>query len=534
MKGQFRPKRRSAVFAALAFLGGLGIAASAQAKTYAIIVGIDEYAYLNDLGGAVNDARDIADAALAAGFDVQLLLNDQATRETIYAAWDDVRDKITAGDTLLFTFAGHGGQEPEFFKGEEKKDHLDETLILSLFDAKGDPARHRIRDNEVAELLASVPQAKVVFVADSCHSGTVLRGRSRKGASRYHRIDEIDDDPLPPPPPEPDQSVPSEIDNQFFIAAVPEALTVQEIEIHGQMRGALSYALAQALRGAADIDRDGVLRKGEMQRFVEDEVMIVSDGAQTPQIEPRGRDAEILFILDAEQEQPAAADHVFGTTFDELPSLVFEVSGGDLPQTSAETLHGIVWAEKSGVADLTWDLSSGEVFSSGGDLIHTVAPEDLRPMQALIDKMRVAAALKAAALAQSDRPRLTFSEGNERHIEGAPITAQITNRKGAFGVVFDLAADGTIQFSYPLEQYGDALTSPAAQMIEVPLESAPPFGADHMVYIETERLDHNVIALLEAVDGTSDYATLWSGLRGYMKDQPVRIAILPFFTAPGP
>ncbi|MDJ0640665.1 MAG: caspase family protein, partial [Paracoccaceae bacterium] len=57
-------------------------------QTFGLVIGIDEYTYVSDLHGAVNDAEDIADALTALGGEVTLLLNANATRDAILGAWE--------------------------------------------------------------------------------------------------------------------------------------------------------------------------------------------------------------------------------------------------------------------------------------------------------------------------------------------------------------------------------------------------------------------------------------------------------------
>ena len=150
----------------------------------ALVVGIDHYrdfegedGALQNLGGAVNDARDIAGTLRGMGIsDLTVLENRQATRESMTSAWDELLERSVPGDTVLFTFAGHGGQETEKFKGTET-DGKDEVLLLGGFRTKGPGSRERIFDNELFAWFQKAGKGgvRVIFVADSCHSGTLTR-----------------------------------------------------------------------------------------------------------------------------------------------------------------------------------------------------------------------------------------------------------------------------------------------------------------------------------------------------------------------
>ena len=90
-------------------------APASAAELYGLVVGIDDYVGEgNDLDGAANDAADVAQSLTRAGAkEVVRLVNAEATKERIFAAWEDLTAKAQPGDTIVFTYAGHGSQEPE-------------------------------------------------------------------------------------------------------------------------------------------------------------------------------------------------------------------------------------------------------------------------------------------------------------------------------------------------------------------------------------------------------------------------------------
>src|SRR6476619_4681985 len=103
----------SAAFASLLFFA---VAAPASAaELYGLVVGIDDYiGEGNDLGGAGNDAADVPQSLSSAGDkEVVRLTNGDASKDRIFAAWEDLTAKAQPGDTVVFTYAGHGSQEPE-------------------------------------------------------------------------------------------------------------------------------------------------------------------------------------------------------------------------------------------------------------------------------------------------------------------------------------------------------------------------------------------------------------------------------------
>ncbi|MBK8185698.1 MAG: caspase family protein [Candidatus Competibacteraceae bacterium] len=90
------------------FIGAL-LAGPLPAATLGLVVGINQFVQPNPpLKGAINDAQDIRAALETVGVkDVIVLLDGQATRKAIIAAWNQQVRKAKPGDTLIFTYAGH-------------------------------------------------------------------------------------------------------------------------------------------------------------------------------------------------------------------------------------------------------------------------------------------------------------------------------------------------------------------------------------------------------------------------------------------
>jgi hypothetical protein len=96
------------IFAALLFCVLLAGAASAQ-KRVALVIGIDRYDNLDgraQLKKARADARGVAETLKSLGFDV--IHKDDVARSAFNSHWQDFLNKLSAGDTAAFYFAGHG------------------------------------------------------------------------------------------------------------------------------------------------------------------------------------------------------------------------------------------------------------------------------------------------------------------------------------------------------------------------------------------------------------------------------------------
>ncbi|MFJ2838121.1 caspase family protein [Nocardia sp. NPDC087230] len=118
------------------------------------------------LAGCVNDANAMAALAAAQGFaGPRVLLDSAATSFAIIGEIARLAGTARAGDLVLVTYSGHGGQTSDV-DGEED-DRRDETWVV--FD-------RQIVDDELYRMWSRfAPGVRVVVCSDSCHSGTVAR-----------------------------------------------------------------------------------------------------------------------------------------------------------------------------------------------------------------------------------------------------------------------------------------------------------------------------------------------------------------------
>jgi len=154
--------------AALASLLFFAVAAPASAaELYGLVVGIDDYVGEgNDLDGAANDAADVAQSLTRAGAkEVVRLVNVEANKERIFAAWEDLTAKAQPGDTIVFTYAGHGSQEPEPKGRHDEADGLNENFLLGKFLPLGPGTKERILDDEMFEWVQQADKKGVKVVS---------------------------------------------------------------------------------------------------------------------------------------------------------------------------------------------------------------------------------------------------------------------------------------------------------------------------------------------------------------------------------
>ncbi len=136
----------------------------------ALCVGINDYPDTNmDLGGCVNDATDWQALLERRGYRVDRLHDAEATRQRIVDALKDLIAHAGPGDSVVFTFAGHGSWLPD--RNGDERDGRDE--MMCPFDVMKD---QYLLDDDLYDIFRTKEAGvRLYVIADSCHSGSVVR-----------------------------------------------------------------------------------------------------------------------------------------------------------------------------------------------------------------------------------------------------------------------------------------------------------------------------------------------------------------------
>ena len=124
----------------------------------------------SELQGCVNDALDWQEQTKRWGFDDQtLILDSDATKSAMMIHMRAAIGRAKYGDRVVITFSGHGSRVPD--RDGDERDGVDE-IICPHDIAEG----HWISDDDLYEMFRSAAfGARVFFLSDSCHSGTLHR-----------------------------------------------------------------------------------------------------------------------------------------------------------------------------------------------------------------------------------------------------------------------------------------------------------------------------------------------------------------------
>ncbi|MGE0212609.1 MAG: caspase family protein [Parvibaculaceae bacterium] len=512
--------RLCAIVAGLCLLTAPAIAAELRG----VVIGIDKYPKLgerNQLFGAVNDAQDIAKAMKEAGAsDVRLLTDGEATKAAIQSTWTSLVEISQPGDTLVFSYAGHGSQEPEPPGRGGEADGKNENFLLGGFAPNAPDNAERIVDDEMFEWLklADDKGVRVVFIADSCHSGTMYRSASTPSVRfRNVTIPEITEDHLTLPPPAFANAKPDDFKEVTFIAATEESRVVPEIRIEGQERGALSYSFARAIEGGADRDKDGRITQEELVSFLVPSVHQLVESQQTPQVLPvRAGRAAIIESVKSAPEKQVSPDA------DSLPVAVIDGTS-DVPAKVA----GVKVVPDIAQSELFWNVSTGVVeHIVGGPVALDVNERSVVPV---FGKW---ATIKWLQNHASGAPgKFILHSGNQTYKLGQEISLSFEGAELPYVTLFNLAPDGRVEFFVEPEEVNVDWRGRKADWTFRP--DKPPFGAEHLIAVFTEQPLTDLHAALQGMKSADLAIPLRGTVERALGDRKFQFAMISIYTSGG-
>jgi hypothetical protein len=515
------------ITAAALTLAGSAVSQVSQIRTsqagelHALIIGVDDYQFMPRLKGAVADGRDIESTLRSNGVtDVTALYDAAPDRETVMRSLDELLARSRAGDLVILSIAGHGSQEPERVKGSQP-DGMDNVFILAGFNPKtAAGAQQRILGSEFNHVIKQFEAkgVRMLFVADACHGGGLARDVDPRAAEMSYRQAPpytLAADDLKPISTARDAFL-SEIDFQqtTFVAAVDRNTKAPEIRIPGiaGFRGALSYAVARALDGAADENRDGQTTQGELFSYVQQVAYQLSDQRQlvvTSGPAVPGVNSEVLYsrtravvMLDAPERSEARpqASQSAVTTPTGLaasrppaappppPKVVRPLDTVRLAVLSnqRELLKGVEAREARFEAvattenpDLVWDPTTLDVLAGADIVARGINQSDL---SSVIDRAAAVNGFKRLSAAAPQTVRVLPDDNIHRR--ASRLDVQVSGVSQRSLLLFNSAGDGTVQSLYPIGS--DPTVIPTADY-KFPVLVGEPFGSDQVVAITSSQ-----------------------------------------------
>lgn len=446
---------------------------------HAMVVGINNYKHLPNLRGAVNDAEMLRDALHHINVQLpeeRVLLNEQATRDAFIRGWNDMLEEAKSGDTLILTFAGHGGQKPDGNPLDEE-DEMDELLTFHDFHSENPPKGYII-DDELYGLFKEAKAYHIVFLVDACHSSGMVRNPVQQLAGQYRSSGFWDIQPdIPPPEP----ILPTQSDNQplahvtLITAVHADSLKVSETILNNKLHGALSWYFAQALSGKADKNQNGRLESDELNQFLQEKVSDKMDNLQMPKM--------------WYSEQQSIITLSSGTVF-EPPSRMPNISDIAIVVENAANIPDLKYVQRvdASKAVLRFVVKHHtEVFNNLGEQISTLPTDAFHLWQRVIDKERLLNSLAEQFDMRLQPVSIILREGDKLHKQGEELHFKIAPGNTQEGLnaltLFNLASDGELQVLYPWPNSDEPLEIETFPYTIPPLEVQLPFGKDNLVVL---------------------------------------------------
>jgi Caspase domain len=531
----------------------------------ALAIGIDDYQRVRKLKGATADARDIDSSLRTMGVrDVTSLINAQADRSSVLREISALVERTKANDIVFLSIAGHGAQEPERIKGSQP-DGMEDVFLLPGFEATPAGSQQRILGSEFNHFIKQfeLRGAKVIFVADTCHGGGMVRDidpRAEEMSFRQIPNYTLLVDELKPVSGEGDPRSELDLDRTTFLAAVDRSTKAPEVRVPGidGLRGALSYAVARAIEGNADADHDGKVTLKELFDNIRQVVYQLSDQRQnvvTMTSPNRSPDTDVAFgltrgvtliqgpIEGAPAPQPAASP----------PASAGPAAGGGAPvllpapkpQMIERVAAPIRLAALDGKTsyfpalksrdstfqavqptdnpDLIWDPASHDVIAWGDVIAYGV---DLPDLPTVIDRTAAIRALKGMAT-QSPQVMRVSPDDRLQHND-QKIDIDLSDVGGRAVVLFNVSGDGTIQMLYPIG--ADASLAQSANL-RLPLRVSQPFGAEQVVAVTSQQRMVDLEKVLQQLNHRRASGQVIKSLERYMPAD-ARVGSVGFFTVP--
>jgi hypothetical protein len=232
---------------------------------WAVVIGVGRYESpdIPKLRYPVPDAEAIFEVLTGPGAfkkEHVLLLTDKTEKKPTYrnlkwALGTFLARSAKKDDTVLIFFAGHGA--PEVDQRGIERDGLAKYLVPS--DAEPDDLYSTaLPMDELQTIFGRIEAERVVAFLDTCYSGAA---GGRTFSSKKTRASHVDDLFL--------ERLARSKGRAIMTASRPAEVSIELSELS---HGIFTYFLVQGLKGAADMNRDGIVTLQELYEYVEQQV----------------------------------------------------------------------------------------------------------------------------------------------------------------------------------------------------------------------------------------------------------------------
>lgn len=224
-------------------------------KSWAIVIGIENYLVAPPIPGAITDARKVADAFRQLGFEEVIEFYDKdASSRRLHQVFNDLLPrKVGRMDRLVMFYAGHTGSRQD-------ADGQDRGYLVP-FDAPVNNATKSVTVEQLKEFTRRSASKHILLILDvpifgwemTKPQGLTLEGRLSPESEAERRAVQV-------------------------ISAASQG----EVSERPDNRSRFVHTLLTGLSGAADLDKNGWLMASELGTYLAQQVGAVSIGKQIP------------------------------------------------------------------------------------------------------------------------------------------------------------------------------------------------------------------------------------------------------------
>lgn len=223
-----------------------------ETKIWAVVVGAARYTHMPSLRYTDDDAYQVyaflksPEGGALRDEQVQLLIDEDATRANILSAIRSTFLKADENDVVLFYFSGHG---------------LQGSFLPVDYDGQNNTLRHE----ELKNLLKASKAKHKLVLADACHSGSLLAIKSaalENKLKKYYTAFES-----------------TQGGTGLLMSSKGEEYSLED---GGLRSGVFSHFLVKGLKGEADSNEDRVITIKELFVYVHQNVRTYTGNVQTP------------------------------------------------------------------------------------------------------------------------------------------------------------------------------------------------------------------------------------------------------------
>ena len=225
-----------------------------KVKIWAAVIGVAAYNHMPTLKYTDDDAYRMyaflksPEGGALPDKQIRLLIDEDATKNKIIQSMNDLFVQADENDVIMLYMSGHG------LKG-------------SFLPYDFDGFHNVLKYEDVQTLLDKSAAKQKICLADACYAGTLTAARSSSLNQSLNKFYDLIDQ--------------SDAGTAFLMSSKDEEVSLED---QGLRQGIFSHFLIKGLKGAADRDKDKVIRVGELFDFVTVRVKKYTLNRQSPTI----------------------------------------------------------------------------------------------------------------------------------------------------------------------------------------------------------------------------------------------------------